>query len=153
MSNDVKSEGPLSGLRVIELGHIVAGPTATLILAELGADVVKIERPGSGDQARVNKGNQGHFVSYNSYKKSVCLDLSSAPGRAVLAELLAGADVLVDNFAPGALDRMGFDAAALSAINPDLIHCAIKGFLPGPDGDRPLTDEPAQMRGGLAYMT
>lgn len=147
------SSGPLSGVRVVELGHIVAGPTATLILAELGAEVIKIERPGSGDQARVNKGNQGHFVSYNSNKKSVCLDLSAAPGREALRRMLSRADVLVDNFAPGALDRMGFDAAALASINSRLIHCAIKGFLPGPLGDRPLTDEPAQMRGGLAYMT
>ena len=145
--------GPLAGTTVIELGHIVAGPTASLVLADLGADVIKVERPGSGDQARINKGNQGHFVSYNSNKKSVALNLGSDDGKAALRRLLEGADVLIDNFAPGALERLGFGKAALSALNPRLVHCAIKGFLPGPLGDLPLTDEPAQMMGGLAYMT
>lgn len=144
---------PLSGIKVVELGHIVAGPTASLILAEFGADVIKVERPGSGDQARVNKINQGHFVSYNSNKRSVCIDLGSDAGREILLQLLTDCDVLIDNYAPGALDRMGLDFETLSKRNPRLIHCAIKGFLPGPYGDRPLTDEPAQMMGGLAYMT
>jgi crotonobetainyl-CoA:carnitine CoA-transferase CaiB-like acyl-CoA transferase len=147
------SRRPLSGIKVVELGHIVAGPTASLILAEFGADVIKVERPGSGDQARVNKVNQGHFVSYNSNKRSVCLDLASDAGRETLLELLISCDVLIDNYAPGALDRMGLDFETLSKRNPRLIHCTIKGFLPGPYGDRPLTDEPAQMMGGLAYMT
>ena len=145
--------GPLAGITVVELGHIVAGPTASLVLADLGADVIKVERPGTGDQARHNKANQGHFVSYNSNKKSVCLDLVSEDGKEALRRLLERADVLVDNFAPGALERLGFDKDAIAAINPRLVHCAIKGFLPGPLGDLPLTDEPAQMMGGLAYMT
>lgn len=144
---------PLSGIKVLELGHIVAGPTASLILSEFGADVIKVERPGSGDQARVNKANQGHFVTYNFNKRSICLDLGSDEGREALLQLVSDSDVLVDNYAPGALDRLGLDFSTLSARNPRLIHCAIKGFLPGPYGDRPLTDEPAQMMGGLAYMT
>jgi crotonobetainyl-CoA:carnitine CoA-transferase CaiB-like acyl-CoA transferase len=147
------SRRPLSGIKVLELGHIVAGPTASLLLAEFGAEVIKVERPGTGDQARVNKVNQGHFVTYNSNKRSICLDLGTDAGQEVLLQLLSDCDVLIDNYAPGALDRMGLDYETLSNRNPALIHCAIKGFLPGPYGDRPLTDEPAQMMGGLAYMT
>ena len=144
---------PLCDLKVLELGHIVAGPTASLILAELGADVIKIERPGSGDQARLNKTNQGHFISYNSNKASVALDISTPDGKKKFLKLIERTDVLVDNFSPGAIDRLGLGYDVLSAINPGLIHCSIKGFLPGPYGDRTLTDEPAQMMGGLAYMT
>lgn len=144
---------PLSGIRVLELGHIVAGPTASLILAEFGADVIKVEHPNGGDQARVNRSNQGHFVSYNSNKRSICLDLSTQRGREVLVRLLQRSDVLLDNFSPGAIERLGFGPEELRTLNPRLVHCAIKGFLPGPAGHLPLTDEPAQMRGGLAYMT
>ena len=148
-----RSDQPLAALKVVELGHIVAGPTASLILAEFGAQVTKIERSGSGDQARANTHNQGHFVSYNSNKRSVCLELGVPSDKALLLRLLDECDVLIDNFAPGALDRAGLDYETLSARNPRLIHASIKGFLPGLHGDLPLTDEPAQMRGGLAYMT
>ena len=148
-----RTSGPLGNLKVLELGHIVAGPTATLILAELGADVIKIERPGTGDQARLNKTNQGHFISYNSNKESVALDIGTPDGKETLLKLVENTDILVDNFAPGALDRLGLGYGRLSSTNPSLIHCSIKGFLPGPYGDRTLTDEPAQMMGGLAYMT
>jgi crotonobetainyl-CoA:carnitine CoA-transferase CaiB-like acyl-CoA transferase len=151
MSNDV--EGPFNKLRVLELGHIVAGPTASLIFADLGADVIKIERPGSGDQARLNEGNQGHFLAYNSNKRSVAIDLKTELGVNVFRRLLATADIVVDNFAPGALERLGLGFDDMARINPRIIHCALKGFLPGPYADRPLTDEPAQMMGGLAYMT
>jgi crotonobetainyl-CoA:carnitine CoA-transferase CaiB-like acyl-CoA transferase len=145
--------GPLSGITVLELGHIVAGPTASLILAELGATVIKIERPGSGDQARLNKGNQGHFISYNSNKLSIALDIQTEDGKATFLRLIDTADVLIDNFSPGALDRLGLGYDVLSVRNPRLVHGSIKGFLPGPYGHRALTDEPAQMMGGLAYMT
>jgi crotonobetainyl-CoA:carnitine CoA-transferase CaiB-like acyl-CoA transferase len=148
-----KTRGPLDGVIVLELGHIVAGPTASLILAELGATVIKIERPGSGDQARLSKGNQGHFISYNSNKLSVALDIGTEAGKNDFLRLIDTADVLIDNFSPGALDRLGLDYKTLSARNPRLIHGSIKGFLPGPYGHRALTDEPAQMMGGLAYMT
>jgi crotonobetainyl-CoA:carnitine CoA-transferase CaiB-like acyl-CoA transferase len=151
MSSDVGA--PFSGLRVLELGHIVAGPTASLIFADLGADVIKIERPGSGDQARLNEGNQGHFLAYNSNKRSVAVDLKSKRGVNAFRRLLATADIVVDNFAPGALERLDLGYDEMARINPRIIHCALKGFLPGPYGDRPLTDEPAQMMGGLAYMT
>jgi crotonobetainyl-CoA:carnitine CoA-transferase CaiB-like acyl-CoA transferase len=145
--------GPLDGVTVLELGHIVAGPTASLMLAELGADVIKIERPGSGDQARLSKGNLGHFISYNSNKRSVALDIQTEDGKQDFLRLVEVSDILIDNFAPGALDRLGLGYDVLSTRNPQLIHGSIKGFLPGPYGQRPLTDEPAQMMGGLAYMT
>ena len=148
-----QTEGPLRGIKVLELGHIVAGPTASLILAELGAEVVKVERPGSGDQARNSKANQGHFVSYNFNKKSIALDIGTDQGRDTVLALVTRADIVIDNFAPGSLDRLGLGYDALSKANPGVIHCSIKGFLPGPYGERPLTDEPAQMMGGLAFMT
>jgi crotonobetainyl-CoA:carnitine CoA-transferase CaiB-like acyl-CoA transferase len=146
-------DGPLRGIKVLELGHIVAGPTASLILAELGAEVIKVERPGSGDQARASKANQGHFVSYNFNKKSIAVDISQPEGRDTVLALVARTDIVVDNFAPGSLTRLGLGYDVLSEANPGVIHCSIKGFLPGPYGDRPLTDEPAQMMGGLAFMT
>lgn len=147
------SNGPLSNCKVLELGHIVAGPSASLILAELGAEVIKVERPGSGDQARLNKANQGHFISYNSHKRSLALDIADEAGKKKFIELIGTTDILIDNFAPGATDRLGLGYDVLKETNPRLIHCSIKGFLPGPYGDRPLTDEPAQMMGGLAFMT
>lgn len=153
MEFKMTGRGPLDGIKVLELGHIVAGPVASLILADLGADVVKVERPGSGDQTRSSTGNQGHFISYNSNKRSVTLDIATPEGKEKLLGLVARSDVLIDNYSPGALDRLGLGFEVLSAHNPRLIHASIKGFLPGPYGDRALTDEPAQMMGGLAYMT
>ncbi len=144
---------PLAGIRVIELGHIVAGPVAGLILAELGAEVIKIERPGSGDQARSSRGNQGYFLAFNGAKKSVEIDLKSPRGREAFLRLVATADVVIDNYGPGVLERLGLGPEALAAVNPRIIACGIRGFLPGPFGERALLDEPAQMMGGLAYMT
>ncbi|MGE0852684.1 MAG: CaiB/BaiF CoA transferase family protein [Hyphomicrobiaceae bacterium] len=147
------SRGPLQGIQVLELGHIVAGPVASLVLADLGADVIKIERPGGGDQTRNSDGNQGHFISYNSNKRSVLIDISTPDGKTRFLDLVTRSDVLIDNLSPGALDRLGLGFEVLSQRNPRLLHASIKGFLPGPFGDRALTDEPAQMMGGLAYMT
>jgi crotonobetainyl-CoA:carnitine CoA-transferase CaiB-like acyl-CoA transferase len=144
---------PLAGIRVLELGHIVAGPVAGLILAALGADVIKIERPGSGDQARHSRGNQGYFLAFNACKRSVEMDLKSARGREAFLRLVATADVVVDNYGPGVLERLGLGYEALEAINPPIVACGIRGFLPGPYDQRNLLDEPAQMMGGLAYMT
>ena len=143
----------LDSIRVLELGHIVAGPTAGLVLAALGADVIKVERPGSGDQARFSRGNQGYFLAFNGGKRSITLDLKDPRGREAFERLLRTADVLIDNYGPGVLERMGLDHAALQRIRPGLLHCGIKGFLAGPYEDRNLLDEPAQMMGGLAYMT
>ena len=142
----------LSGLRVLELGHIVAGPSAGLIMAELGADVIKIENPKGGDQARALP-DQSAFLTFNRNKRSMALDLKHPHGSEVFSELLRRADVVVDNFAAGALDRLGFSYEEMAKISPRIIQCSIKGFLAGPYGDRPLLDEPAQMMGGLAYMT
>jgi crotonobetainyl-CoA:carnitine CoA-transferase CaiB-like acyl-CoA transferase len=144
---------PLTGIRVLELGHIVAGPTASMILAKLGADVIKVERPGSGDQSRLSRGDQGYFLAFNGRKRSITLDLGKPQGRAVFARLLKTADMVLDNFGPGVLERMGLSYAEMAKINPAILHCGIKGFLPGPYEHRNLLDEPAQMMGGLAYMT
>ncbi|MBW1960326.1 MAG: CoA transferase [Deltaproteobacteria bacterium] len=147
------TNGLLSDLKVLELGHIVAGPTASLLFAQMGADVIKIERPGSGDQARFSRGNQGYFLAFNSNKRSITLDMKRPRAKEVFFRLVQRSDVIIDNYGPGVLERLGFGYEAMSKINPAIIHCSIKGFLSGPYGDRTLLDEPAQMMGGLAYMT
>jgi crotonobetainyl-CoA:carnitine CoA-transferase CaiB-like acyl-CoA transferase len=140
-------------LRVLELGHIVAGPTASLILADLGADVIKIENPDGGDQARRMPGAGSGYYYFNRNKRSVAIDLKAPLGKALFLTLVRSADICLDNYAPSALKRLGLDFDVLSAENPRLIHMAIKGFLPGPYEQRPSLDELAQMMGGLAYMT
>jgi crotonobetainyl-CoA:carnitine CoA-transferase CaiB-like acyl-CoA transferase len=144
---------PLDGVRVLELGHIVAGPSATLILADLGANVIKIEHPETGDTAR-NMANQGvTFLSFNRNKQSLAANLRSADGREVFRRLIERSDVVVDNYSPGALERLGIGYAWAREVNRRIIYCAIKGFLTGPYEARPSLDELAQMEGGLAYMT
>ena len=147
------TEGLISDLKVLELGHIVAGPTAGLLMAQMGADVIKIERPGSGDQARFSRGNQGYFLAFNTNKRSLTIDMKSDRGREIFVKCLKRADVIIDNYGPGVLDRLGYGYDRMSEINPRIIHCSIKGFLPGPYADRTLLDEPAQIMGSLAYMT
>ena len=145
---------PLAGVKVLELGHTVMGPTCGLILADMGAEVLKIEPPPGGDRTRRLPGFGAGFFSYlNRNKASLVLDLKSFRGAEVLRRLIRSADVLIENFAPGAMARLGFDYRACAAINPRLIYCALKGFLPGPYEDRPALDEVVQMMGGLAYMT
>lgn len=147
------SPTPLAGLSVVEFTHMVMGPTVGHILAGLGAVVVRIE-PIEGDPTRRLMGSgAGYFAMYNRGKKSICLDLKSDDGMAIAKELVAGADILVENFRPGALDRLGLDYDSCSASNPRLIYCSEKGFLPGPYENRTALDEVAQMMGGLAYMT
>lgn len=144
---------PLAGVRVVEFTHMVMGPAVGHILAGLGAEVIRIE-PIGGDQTRRLLGSgAGYFPMYNRGKQSICLNLKSAEGLAVARDLVASADVLVENFRPGALDRLGLDYDSLSEANPRLIYCSEKGFLPGPYEDRTALDEVAQMMGGLAYMT
>jgi crotonobetainyl-CoA:carnitine CoA-transferase CaiB-like acyl-CoA transferase len=150
---DSQNTLPLHGLRVLELGHIVAGPSAALILADLGADVIKIENPDGGDQARRMPGAGSGYYYFNRNKRSVAVDLKAPLGKALFLNLIRGADICLDNYAPGALKRLGLDFDVLSAENPRLIHMAIKGFLPGPYEHRPSLDELAQMMGGLAFMT
>ncbi|MFM7379205.1 MAG: CaiB/BaiF CoA transferase family protein [Erythrobacter sp.] len=144
---------PLAGIRVVEFTHMVMGPTVGHILAGLGAEVVRVE-PIGGDQTRRLIGSgAGYFPMYNRGKQSICLDLKSEAGLAVAKDLVAGADILVENFRPGALERLGLGHEACAAANPRLIYCSEKGFLPGPYENRTALDEVAQMMGGLAYMT
>ena len=144
---------PLAGIRVIEFTHMVMGPAVGAILADLGADVIKVE-PIGGDQTRRLLGSgAGYFPMFNRNKRSICLDLKSDSGLSAARRLCEKADVVVENFRPGTLDRLGLGYDALKEINPRLIHCAAKGFLKGPYEQRTALDEVTQMMGGLAYMT
>ena len=145
---------PLAGVRVVEFSHMVMGPACGLVLADLGADVVKIEPVGAGDNTRRLPGSgAGFFPTYNRNKRSLAVDLKSPEGLALVKRLIADADVVTENFRPGALDRQGLGAAALCEAHPRLIYCSLKGFLTGPYEQRTALDEVVQMMGGLAYMT
>lgn len=144
---------PLKGLRVVEFTHMVMGPTCGMVLADLGAEVIKVE-PVSGDRTRFLLGaGAGFFPMFNRNKKSIALDLHSPQGAQIARELCATADVVAENFKPGTLAKYGLDYASLSAHNSKLIYVAHKGFLPGPYEHRTALDEVVQMMGGLAYMT
>ncbi|MEL7460140.1 MAG: CaiB/BaiF CoA-transferase family protein [Pseudomonadota bacterium] len=148
-----KAEMPLAGLRVLDFGHTVMGPTAGLVLADLGADVTRVEPPG-GDPTRKLKGfGNGYFQFYNRNKKSLALDLKSADGLAIAKRLAARADVLIENFGPGTMARLGLSYDDLKDAAPRLIYLSLKGYLPGPHEDRTALDEVVQMATGLAYMT
>jgi len=144
---------PLEGLQVLELSHIVAGPSCGLILADLGADVIKIEQTDTGDTSRSHPNQGSTFYSYNRNKRSLALNLKSPEGKEIFRRLVERADVVIDNYAAGALTRLGIDYDWGNKVNPRIIYCSLKGFLPGPYGPRPFLDELAQMAGGLAYMT
>ncbi|WP_336986759.1 CaiB/BaiF CoA-transferase family protein [Altererythrobacter aquiaggeris] len=144
---------PLAGIKVVEFTHMVMGPTVGHILAGLGAEVVRVEPIGGDRTRRLMGSGAGYFPMYNRGKQSICLDLKSDEGLAVAKDLVARADVLVENFRPGALDRLGLDYESCAKANPRLIYCSEKGFLPGPYEKRTALDEVAQMMGGLAYMT
>ncbi len=144
----------LEGLRVIEFSHMVMGPSCGLVLADLGADVIKVEPAGAGDNTRRLAGSgAGFFASFNRNKRSLAVDLKSEKGLALVRRLIATADVVTENFRAGALDALGLGYDALAKDNPRLIHCAMKGFLTGPYENRAALDEVVQMMGGLAYMT
>ena len=144
---------PLEGLRVVEFSHMVMGPTCGLVLADLGAEVIKVE-PLEGDNTRRLMGAGAGFYSiFNRNKKSLALDLKHAQGKEIVLKLADSADVVTENFRPGALEKMGLGYAALSQRNPRLVYCTLKGFLSGPYEHRPALDEVVQMMGGLAYMT
>jgi crotonobetainyl-CoA:carnitine CoA-transferase CaiB-like acyl-CoA transferase len=146
--------GPLAGLVVVEFTHMVMGPACGLVLADLGADVIKVEPAPDGDNTRRLGGSGiGFFSMANRNKRSLSVDLKSPDGMALVRRLLATADVLVENFRPGAMDKIGLSYADLAAVNPRLIYCSCKGFLPGPYDHRVALDEVVQMMGGLAYMT
>ena len=144
---------PLAGLKVAEFTHMVMGPTAGLLLADLGAEVIKIE-PLKGDNTRRLKGSVGgYFAMYNRNKSSLCLDLKSEEGLATAKDIVTRSDIMIENFRPGAMDKLGLGYSDLGADNPGLIYLSLKGFLTGPYEHRTALDEVAQMMGGLAYMT
>jgi len=145
---------PLDGIRVIELSLAVMGPLTGMVLADMGAEVIKVEKAPDGDDTRRLKGfGAGFFPYFNRNKKSLVLDLKSSQGKEVLRRLLKTADVMIENFAPGTIDRLGFGYDTVKELNPRLIYCSLKGFMPGPYEKRPALDEVCQMMGGLAYMT
>jgi crotonobetainyl-CoA:carnitine CoA-transferase CaiB-like acyl-CoA transferase len=154
MMNESKKHLPLSGIRVLELSLAVMGPTCGLILADMGAEVIRVERAPEGDETRRLKGfGLGFFPFLNRNKKSIAIDLKAERGKEVLKKLILSADVLLENFAPGTIERLGFGYDQLAKLNPRLIYCALKGFMPGPYEKRPALDEVVQMMSGLAYMT
>jgi len=151
-------EGPLTGMRVIDLSHVLAGPVCAMFLADLGADVIKVEKPEGDDSRRMVPpeigGESAAFMIANRNKRGIVIDLKTDEGKDTLRRLLRSADVLVENFAPGALDRLGFGGASLSSMNPALIHCSITGFgLTGPRKDMRGFDLIAQAMSGIMSFT
>jgi crotonobetainyl-CoA:carnitine CoA-transferase CaiB-like acyl-CoA transferase len=149
---------PLSGLRVVDLTRILAGPFCTMLLADMGAEVIKIETPGQGDPLRgqgvIRDGLSWYFAAFNRNKKSVTLNLRAGDGRAALARLIENSDVLVENYRPGVLAAMGFGEARLKTLNPSLVTCSLSGFgSSGPYRDRPSFDFIAQAMSGFMSVT
>ena len=144
---------PLAGIRVLEFCHAIMGPSAGLILADLGADVIKVEPVGGDSTRRLSGFAAGFFGTFNRNKRSLALDLKADDGRALLHRLVATADVAIENYAPGTMDRLGCGYTDFAKTNPRLVYCALKGFLSGPYEHRPALDEVVQFMGGLAYMT
>jgi len=150
---DRKGDQPLAGIRVVEFSHMVMGPSTGVILADLGAEVIKVE-PMGGDQTRRLLGSgAGYFPMFNRNKQSICIDLKTAEGVQLAVALVGSADILVENFRPGALEKMGLGPDRFRQNNPGLIYYSAKGFLSGPYEKRTALDEVTQMMGGLAYMT
>ena len=145
---------PLDGVRVLEFTHTVMGPACGVVLADLGADVIRVEPAPDGDRTRRLQGfAAGFFAYFNRNKRCICIDLKNQDGAAVARDLLRATDVLIENFAPGTMDRLGLGWNEVHKLNPRLIYCMLKGFLPGPYEHRPALDEVAQFMTGLAYMT
>ncbi|MPT39110.1 MAG: CoA transferase [Achromobacter sp.] len=148
---------PLTGIRILDLTRIISGPYCTSILADMGAEVIKIEAPGEGDPVRhqgvIRDGLSWYFANYNRNKKSVTLDLYSEEGKDILRQLIPSCDVVIENYRPGIMDRMGFGDEALKALRPDIIHCSINGFgTSGPYRDRPAFDFIAQAMSGFMSL-
>ena len=149
---------PLEGVRVLDLSRVLAGPYATMVLADLGADVVKVEHPERGDDTRhwgppFAGGESAYFLSVNRNKRSIGVDLKDPEGLERVRRLAAEADVLIENMRRGALERFGLGYEALKEINPDLIYCSVTGFGPGTDRDRPGYDFLIQARAGVMGIT
>ena len=144
---------PLQGIRVVEFVHVIMGPSCGLVLGDLGAEVIKVE-PLDGDHTRrLTASGAGFFPTFNRNKKSIAVDLKSKEGREIVLKLIKTADVVTENFRPGAMDKLSFGYDQLKTAQPALIYCSLKGFLAGPYENRAGLDETAQMMGGLAYMT
>ena len=150
---------PLDGIRVIDLSRVVSGPFCAMTLGDLGADVIKIEEPGRGDESRAfgppfQGGESPYFLSVNRNKRSCTVNLKHAAGKAILRRLLGEADVLIENFRPGAMARLGFGYESVSAAHPRLVYCSISGFGDsGPDASRPGYDLIVQGESGLMDLT
>ncbi len=145
---------PLAGIRVLEFTHAVMGPSAGLVLADLGAEVIRIEPAPQGDHTRRLKGfGSGFYTFYNRNKKSLAVNLKASEGREISQKLITTADVLIENFGPGTAERLGLGYEEVSQLNPRLIYCRLKGFMEGPYYYRTALDEVVQMMSGLAYMT
>jgi len=153
LPQQVSAPQPLAGLRVVEFTHMVMGPTCGMVLADLGAEVIKVEPIEGEGTRRLLGAGAGFFPMFNRNKKSIAIDLKQAEGAAVAQRLAASADVVAENFKAGVLKKFGLDYASLSALNERLIYVSLKGFLPGPYEHRTALDEVVQMMGGLAYMT
>jgi crotonobetainyl-CoA:carnitine CoA-transferase CaiB-like acyl-CoA transferase len=144
---------PYAGIRVVEFTHMVMGPTCGMVLADLGAEVIKVEPPAGDNTRRLLGSGAGFYPLFNRNKKSIALDLQTADGREAALRLIATADIVSENFKPGTMKKLGLDYSTLSKLNPRIISISHKGFLPGPYDHRTALDEVVQMMGGLAYMT
>lgn len=144
---------PLEGVRVVEFAHMVMGPSCGLVLADLGAEVIKVEPPEGDNTRRLAGAGAGFYAIFNRNKKSLAVDMKTKEGFELVLRLISSADVVTENFRPGALDTLGLGYAELSTKHPRLVYCSLKGFLTGPYEHRPALDEVVQMMGGLAYMT
>ena len=144
---------PLSGIKIIEFTHAVMGPSCGLILADLGADIIRVE-PSTGDPTRKLKGfGKGYYPFYNRNKESIAINIKTSEGKSIIRKMVEKTDVLIENFGPGTMDRLGYGYDEMKSINPSLIYASLKGFLSGPYENRHAMDEVVQMMGGLAYMT
>ena len=151
-------DGPLAGVRILDLTRVLAGPFATLLLADLGADVIKVERPGDGDETRhlppLLEGESHYFMSVNRGKRSVVLDLKRPAGRDVALELARACDVVIENFRPGVTARLGLDYDAVRRVNPEVVYCSISAFgQTGPLANRSAFDIAMQAMGGGMSLT
>lgn len=144
---------PYEGIRVVEFTHMVMGPTCGLVLADLGAEVIKVEPPSGDNTRRLLGSGAGFYPLFNRNKKSLVLDLQTPEGREAVLRLIDTADIVSENFKSGTMEKLGLDYEHLRQRNPRLIYVSHKGFLPGPYDHRTALDEVVQMMGGLAYMT
>jgi crotonobetainyl-CoA:carnitine CoA-transferase CaiB-like acyl-CoA transferase len=153
MSDNANAPAPLTGIRVLDFGHTIMGPCAGLLLADLGADVIKVEQVEGDATRRLPGFAAGFFATFGRNKRSVAVDLKKPEGKAVVHRLVKSADVLLENYGPGTMERLGCGYDVLKAINPRLVYLAMKGYLAGPYEHRGALDEVVQMQSGLAYMT